>query len=395
MSPNEGRIRSPFRALVQDFTPIWFTWCMNAGVIGILLHQLPYQFSGLPVLSTIAFVVDLVLFIIFSAIMITRFIWFGRQAYYEITDNINDLALGACWPIAWQTLSALTCLIVSNASWGGHAFTLVGYAMWWIGTGWMVAYLLFTFLTLIRRRSVKDRKLPLTIVIPAVGVATVATTGGLIVSFADDISARLAVPIIIVSFMIVGIGLFMSIFLYTYLLHSLFVDGWPPAENIASVWVFLGPMGQPAAAIQLLSSAANKYGRFAGYNRGTFLTESAAEPLSVACILLALWLTGMGCVWALMAFAAMAEKAWQRQLMWTLSWNSIIFPTGTLTTSFLLFSIAMDSPAFRAVTTALVVLMVMCFFLNVGFAIRRVCQGRLLIVRRDPRQTDFENGHVD
>jgi tellurite resistance protein TehA-like permease len=208
---------------------------MNVGIIAILLHQLPYQFSGLPVLSTIAFVIDLVLFIIFSLIFLTRLAWFKREAYYEVTDDINELALGACWPIEWQTLASLICLIVSNAYWGGHAFTLVGYVMWWIGTAWMLAYLLFTFLTLIRRHNAFDRKLPPTIMIPAVGVATVATTRGLISSYADHISARLSVPVIIASFLVVGIGLLMSIFLYTYLPHALFIDGLPAPDNIASM----------------------------------------------------------------------------------------------------------------------------------------------------------------
>jgi tellurite resistance protein TehA-like permease len=364
---------------------------MNAGIIAILLHQLPYQFHGLPVLSTIAFVIDFVLFVIFSIIFILRLIWFGRQAYYEITSNINELALGACWPIAWQTVSSLVCLIVSNASWGGHSFTLVGYVMWWIGSGWMVAYLLFTFITLIRRHEAFDRRLPATIVIPAVGVATAATTGGLVASYAYNISARLAVPIIIVSFMMVGIGIIMSIFLYTYLLHAMFVDGWPAPEQIVSVWLFVGPMGQSAAAIQILSSAASTYGRFAGYNKGTFLTATAATPLDVASVLFALWMSGMGIIWALMAFVAMVESAWKRELSWNMSWNSIIFPTGTLTTSFLLMSIEMNSPAFRAVTTALVIFLVLVFFLNTGYTIVRVLQGKLLIVRKNSRAGEYED----
>ena len=358
---------------------------MNAGIIAILLHQLPYQFHGLPVLSTIAFTIDFVLFVIFSLIFLTRIVWFRKDAYYEITGDINELAMLACWPIAWQTLACLTCLIVSNSHWGGHAFTLVGYVMWWIGTGWTLANLLFTFTTLIRRHNAFDRKLPPTIVIPAVGVSTAATTGGLIASYADKISARLAVPIIIVSFLLVGIGMFMSIFLYTYLFHALLIDGWPAADKIASLWAFIGPMGQSAAAIQILGSSASTYGRFANYNKGTFLTESAAAPLSVACIFVALLLTGMGCIWALMALCAMLEKAWQRELKWNMTWNNLVFPTGTLTTSFLLFSIEMDSPAFRAVTTALVIVLVLVFFFNFVSAVWRISRGEILIVKKNPR----------
>jgi len=43
---------------------------MNAGIISILLHQLPYQFKGLGVLSTIAFLVDFVFFICFSVVFL-------------------------------------------------------------------------------------------------------------------------------------------------------------------------------------------------------------------------------------------------------------------------------------------------------------------------------------
>lgn len=368
-----------------------FTWCMNAGIIAILLHQLPYQFHGLPVLATIAFVIDLVLFIIFSVIFILRFIWFGKQAYHEITNSTNELALGACWPIGFQTISSLICLIVSNASWGGHAFTIVGYVLWWFGSAWMLAYLLFTFITVIRRHKAFDPRLPATIIIPAVGVSTMATTGGLIASYSYGISARLAVPIIIVSFMLTGIGVFMALFLYTYLLQSMFTDGWPPPAQIASVWLFVGPMGQSAAAIQLLSSAASTYGQFAAYNKGTFLTASAASPLDVASILLALWMNGMGVVWALMAFVAMVESAWKKELKWNLTWNGIIFPTGTLTTSFLLLSIAMDSPAFRVVTTGLVIFMVLVFFLNTGYTIVQISKGDLLIVRKNSRAGEYED----
>lgn len=354
---------------------------MNSGIIAILLHQLPYQFRGLGILSTIAFVLDFVLFIVFSLLFLARFASFGRQAYYQVTGDTAELALCACWPIAWLTLAALVCLIVSVASWGGHSFTIVGYVMWWVGVGWTVAALLFVVLTTIRRQHAKNRKLPPAIVIPAVGVATVATTGGLIASYSYNMSDRMAVPVIIVSYMMVGIGVLLAIIIYTYLLHDLFTEGWPAPDQIATMWLFVGPMGQSAAALQILGSAADKYGRFEGYAKGTFLTAEAAAALDVASILLALLFTGLGTIWALMAFCAMAEKAWQGRLKWAPTWNCIIFPTGTLTTSFLLFSIEMDSSAFRVITTALIILLVVVFSLNLGFTVWQVTQGKLLVVR--------------
>ncbi|KAK5069925.1 hypothetical protein LTR64_007893 [Lithohypha guttulata] len=384
---SEPRVRPAWRALVQDFEPLWFTECMNAGIIAILLHQLPYQFPGLGILSIIAFMIDFLIFIVFSLTMLTRFALYTRQAYWEITDNVQQLAQMACWTIAWLTLAALVNLIVSQAGWGGHAFTIVGYVMWWFGAAWSILTLLFVFIIVIRRQKgeAEGGQLPPMILLPIVSIATTATTGGLIACYSAGISARMAVPVIIVSFLYVGIGMFMATFLYTLLLHKLLTTGFPAPMQIASMFLFVGPMGQSAAALQLLASAASTYGRFGGYSQGIFLQASAATPLNAACVLLALLLTGMATVWAFLALFAMLEKAFNKNLSWSPTWNSIIFPLGTLTTSTLQLSIEMDSPAWRTITTALVIILVIMFFINLGFTTWNIIQGKLLIVKENPR----------
>ncbi len=98
-----------------------FTWCMNAGILGTLLHQLPYQFPGLKVLSTIAFILDLVLYVVFSIIYILHFALYGRRAYDELVGNVADLCLFPCWTIAWMTLVSFVSLTVTEAGWADYA----------------------------------------------------------------------------------------------------------------------------------------------------------------------------------------------------------------------------------------------------------------------------------
>jgi len=70
--------------------------------------------------------------------------------------------------------------------------------------------LFWVFITLIGRHATSDRRLPTMVILPAVSVATVAVTGGGVVSLSYDVSPRLAVPVIIVSFMMVGIGILLG-----------------------------------------------------------------------------------------------------------------------------------------------------------------------------------------
>lgn len=357
---------------------------MNSGIISLLTHQLPYQFHGLRIISTIFFVLDLLLFVFFSIAFILRFVLYRGHAYQEITNDQNELMLCGCWPIAFMTLTSLTALICSNAYWG-HAFTIVAYVMWWLVTLWALVFLCWIFTTLIRKHDAKDIRLSTMVILPAVSVSTAAVEGGVVAALSYDLDDRLGIPVIIVSFMLVGTGIIFGLMLSTYLFHRLLADGWPPPAMTASIFIFIGPCGQSAAALQQLGAAANKYEFFGRYNRGTFITAGAAEPLEIACILFALLLTGLGIIWLMFSVAAMIERAVHKELEWTPGWNSIIFPTGTLCTAFQLFGIGLDSTAFRVVTCIVLVILVIVFIINLAFTIPRIAAGRLLIVRADPR----------
>lgn len=358
---------------------------MNSGIISILLHQYPYQFDAIQILSTIAFLIDLTLFVIFLPLFLLRLAWFRQQAYEEMAGDISSISLLANLPISWLTITSLVALIVSEAHWGHHAFTIVANVLWWIGAGWMFLTLFFVFCNIINRKLAQSAFISPLIFIPAVGVATLATVGGIISSYAYDISPGMAVPVIIFSFFSSGAGIIFSIMLVTYLFHDLLTHGWPKPMLSASMFIFVGPWGQSATNLQLLGAAAQKYHQFAGYNEGTFLTKTAALPLDVACILIALLLSGIGAVFLILAFCCMFRCAFRKELRWSPMWNAIIFPTGTLTTSFLLFGIEMDSPFFKVVTGILIVFLVIIFFVNLAFSIWQIAMGKLLIAREDPR----------
>lgn len=50
----------------------------------------------------------------------------------------EELAAYGIWPISLLTISALTASQVSSAYWGGHAFSIVAYVLWWIGVMWQL-----------------------------------------------------------------------------------------------------------------------------------------------------------------------------------------------------------------------------------------------------------------
>jgi tellurite resistance protein TehA-like permease len=353
---------------------------MNSGMLAIIMHQFPYQFDGLQQISSVIFMVDLVLFIIFSALLALRFVWVRRGTYGILVSNPMQLSMMSCPPIAWLTLVAFVSLNISQCYWGGHWAALLGYAMWWVGVVWMMATLLFILISAIRHSNIQSNRVPPSALIPAVGVATIAAIGGLISAQASDLSARLAVPVIIVSFMTIGVGLFFATVVYTFILLDIIVQGWPAREQIPTLFVLVGPMGQTASALLLNGSSASSYMNFSQYNRGTFLTATAATTVNTICVLLALFLAGVGVVMLAFALYATFEKGLRKGLTWNPQWNATVFPVATLVNALQLFAIAMDSPAFRVLTAIGLLILVLVYLMNLAFTLSYVLGGNKFTV---------------
>lgn len=213
---------------------------MDAGVIGEILFVFPYQFNGVHVLATIAYVTDLVLFIIFASIMLLRFLIYPKQSYAKITGDPESLVLMGCAPIAFLTIASLTGSIVSNAYWGGHGFMIVGYVLWWFGVAWTMLFTTGIYITLFRKQVVgEEKELPPAAIIPAVAVATAAATGAYIVNYSYDMNPILALPVIIVGYMLAGIGMFLAIVVYAIQISKLVSEGYPPPEKSPSMVILV------------------------------------------------------------------------------------------------------------------------------------------------------------
>lgn len=382
--------KTAFQNTLENFTPLWFTIPMNTGILGILMHQLPYQFNGLPVLSTIMYLVELVLFFIICCMTILRWTMYPKAAQQKTAASIDEIAFLGAAPITFLTLASLTGLIVSNAYWGGYAWSLVAYTMWWFGVMWMLTTCIGVCITLFRNNLIDDRSMTPSPFLPAVGVATAALVGGQIVNYAHDVSPRLAVPVVIVAYFLGGLAIWLSIILYGVFFHRLMASGWPEPAKRPALMMLVGPFGQTSAALQSLATAAFTKMDFAGYQKGTFLQASAASGVSSASIVFALLLLGHDIFWIICCLFGVLEGAYMRQLSYNLTWWGTIFPVATMATAFLELSISMDSPAFRVLTAAFLLILLVNYFVNWGFTLYYIFTSDLLFKKADKDMPDEE-----
>ncbi|KAF1941803.1 hypothetical protein EJ02DRAFT_454793 [Clathrospora elynae] len=240
------------------------------------------------------FTFNILLFALFSLLSILRLLKHASHIRAQILSNTDELCYLAAPAIAYLTIVAQVSLTCSQA-WG-YSWTIVAYVLWWIGLAWTLPLCSFHIIILAKHEIItaEREKASPTMLLPLISVMTLGTTGGLICEHSTAISAAMAVPVIVVGFVAIGYAMFLSLVFYAVLLHKLIAVGLPPSAKLPSLVITVGPMGQFATAIQVLSSAASSRGLFAAYGEGAWLQSSAARSVSAAAVLVALLTLGFG-----------------------------------------------------------------------------------------------------
>ena len=216
----------------------------TGGLATILNGPFPYPSGWQITLASVLYVFEIVLFVVFASLLPLRWIRYPHVAVGRALREPSELGSYAIPPIALLTISGLTASQVSSTTWGGHSFTVVAYMLWWVGVVWVFATLLVVLCTLFYTGNQVDRIMTPVLFMAPVGLATAGTEAGFISIFATDMSARMAVPMLVVGYFAVGVALFMAIVLYTVYFHRLLSAGWgSPLERPAN-FILVGATGR-------------------------------------------------------------------------------------------------------------------------------------------------------
>jgi tellurite resistance protein TehA-like permease len=216
---------------------------MNTGLLGTLLHQFPYKFRGSDVLSTCFWVANVALFTLFTFIQIIRHILYPKAALRQTCATMDELCFWGCVPIALVTIIAQTALNGStSSSWGEsaqHGFTILAFVLWWIDVAVMLTVAYTAYYLIAKRRMAAEIPIPSFIFLPAVGTTTVGLVGGTIANYAHNASARLAVPVILVSYLLEGFGWWLAVLLYPVFLGEIWSKGLPPPFKMPTLMMLV------------------------------------------------------------------------------------------------------------------------------------------------------------
>ncbi|KAE8160750.1 voltage-dependent anion channel [Aspergillus tamarii] len=376
---------SSFARALWNFSSQWFLIPQGTGIIAVILHQLDYQFRGLPIISVIVWVYTIVLLVIGVFLYMLRILLYRRHVAHVLRTSIIETSCLASIPITLTTIIQMTVLVLVR-QWGA-AWGIVAYVLWWINTAMAVVVVMGIPYVFVKIQPPGVKAVLPGVLLPLISALTSAAGGGVICRY-GALGSRLQVPVIIVSYLEVGLGLTLAITLTDIFVTRLFDQSFPAVEEIYQDMILCGPFGQASFALQILGQAVLR-DAFADYDRGTFLTAEAAKPIGFASELAGLLVWGYGTFWWCFAIlsishALISRARHRQQTSYTLAAWSLVFPWGVYTNAAVELGKLMDSPAFKVWSTALLITLLVIWIVNHYFTVKGLVTGDLLGLRSRP-----------
>lgn len=371
------RWRSELRRITMHFTPSWFSVNMGTGITSILLHQLPYQFNGLGIISNLVFGLNVLLFLLFLVISIARYIIWPQLFWIMLFHPTQSLFLGT---FAMGMATIITMCAISAAPAWGPGFVTFTWTLWWINAVLSLCICIgLPFIQFTRHVQSLD-KITAVWFLPVVTTIVCSATGGLV---ADLLAAPHAKLTLIVCWVLWGTGFGM-----TFLLMSLYyarqaIYKIPPAQLIVSTFLPLGPCGQGAFALLQLASVLYKLSveHQVALGSATAIDAETAKIMATAIyavsVPVALVIWGLGLVWLVLAVSSLLDLWLVSKLTFNLGWWGFTFPLGVFATAAIKFGSVLDSRAFRVLGTVLALVEVVLWMFISTMTLKRALSGAI------------------
>lgn len=297
--------RPPLSQALRNFSSQWFLIPQGTGILAVILHQLDYQFRGLGIIADIFWVCTIVLLLAMLAAYLLRIALYPKQVLTALSSNIVESACLASISITFTTIIQMIALTVVR-EWG-DGWSEAVYVLWWINTAMAAAACIGIPYLFVRVEPPSVSGVSPSIMLPLIAALTSAAGGGVICRYGALTDAQ-QVPVIIVSYLFVGLAMPLTVAYDAVFLSKLFDGSFPSKHQTYQLMILCGPLGQGSFALQILGEVVQR-GSFAGYNRGIFLTEAAAVPIGYASQLLGLMSWGYGTFWWGFAIISLVHEA--------------------------------------------------------------------------------------
>ncbi|RKK85009.1 hypothetical protein BFJ69_g1708 [Fusarium oxysporum] len=357
---------------VVRITWSWFPCTMSTGGLANLLNEQPYTFTGLKIIGKIFFILNIILFLTFTALIIARFTMKPRAFSTSLHHPSESFFFGAFWV-------SIALILTGAQSYGGPEtgpwFTTAMRVVFWIyyACEMVVAVTQYHIIFETERLDISEA-LPGWI-LPAYPFLV---TGMLAAKVAGSQPQWSAVQIIVAGLMGQGLGWMLALFIYAVYLSRLIQHKLPDASKRPGMFIAVGPTAFTCGGLIALGTQAKSALPDDFLGTPSIPAGELWSGMSVAAglfiWLMAIWFSALSAISVLRAV---------RRMEFSLSWWALVFPNVGLALATINVGNTLSSRGIKIFGSALTVVLVIVWFICAAFHIRAIIRRDLLAVGKD------------
>jgi C4-dicarboxylate transporter/malic acid transport protein len=366
-----------WRDRVAHFTWPWFACTMSTGALAVVLANTPNQFTGLQTIGKIFFILALVLFVAFTAIIATRFILVPEKFIASLHHPVESLFFGSYWVTISLLLNCMQLYGVPNTGpWLIKALEILfwTYCAVVLIVGIGQYYILFQLERLKVNNAMPAWIFP---IYPLLVVGPLAST------IIPNQPHSAAVPIWIGGVMLQGVGWCVALMMYAIYTQRLMVSALPDPSTRPGMFVSVGPAGYTThALISLGRQAPRVFGDREMFGITSIPVGDVIKIIGILAgffvILFSFWFF---CVSAVSVLAGI------KQMSFTLNWWAFVFPNAGLTLATIQTGGALSSPGINGIASALTIGLVIMWIVCAIAHVQAVRKGNVMWPGKDEDKT--------
>lgn len=354
------------REVIRQFTPNWFAATMGTGILSAVLTQLPVTIPGVFQLAEALWMLNIVLFLTFSALYIARWVMFFDEARRVFGHSTVSMFFGTI-PMGLATL--INGLLTFGLPRWGDAVLPLAELLWWLDVamslacGVLIPFLMFT------RQEHRIDQMTAVWLLPLVACEVAAVSGGLLAPHLADSHSQFGV--LITSYVLWAMSVPVAFSILTILLLRMALHKLPHESMAASSWLALGPISTGAFGLIVLGADSP-------------LIFNANGLPGVGEIALGLGLIGgvilwgVGVWWCLMALLITARYL-RNGIPFNLGWWGFTFPLGVFALTTLKLGAPLHLGFFAVLGTLLVVALTVLWLVIMKRTVNGAYKGELFV----------------
>jgi C4-dicarboxylate transporter/malic acid transport protein len=366
--PNRPKL--PLKQRMHHFTWAWFTLIMSTGGLSLLFFAQPHQIPAFKQIGFVVYIINLVLFACVVAALVTRFVLYPGDLKASLTHPREGFFVPTFF------LSCATAITSTHRyAIPANDLALIGAiqtAFW----GYVIVTLflaVFQYSYVFSSHSFGLQTMMPTWILPIFPIMLSGTIASVIADTQPDI---MAVPIVIGGLACQGLGMSVSLIMYSHMVGRLMQAGLPNREHRPGLFMNVGPPSFTALA--LIGMANGLPDTFdAGMGMAGILDAAMLRTMAVVG---AVFLWGLSLWWFGVAVISVLLS---RPKYFHLGWWAMVFPNTGFTLATISLGNAFKSEPVLYVANAMSLALLIMYLFVLFFQIKAVITQDIMYPGRD------------